>query len=69
MLYGMAIELMYKAILIAKGCKPKNFKTHILIDLAKWAGITVDVKSNLILQLLTESVIWADLPPENRSNI
>lgn len=58
MLCGMAIELIYKAILIAHGFNPKKFKYHKLIILANLAGIIVDDKSKLILQLLTESIIW-----------
>jgi hypothetical protein len=66
MLCGMAIELIYKAIIIAKGIKPKNpkdFENHKLVVLANLAGISVDDKSNLILQLLTESIYWAGRYP------
>lgn len=65
MLCGMAIELMYKAIIKAKGIKPKpkDFERHELLDLAHLAGISVDDKSELILQLLTESIIWAGRYP------
>ena len=58
MLCGMAIELIYKAIIIVKGNRRKGFNTHKLLVLADLAGISVDDKSKLILQLLTESLIW-----------
>jgi hypothetical protein len=63
MLCGMAIELLYKAIIIAKGNKCKDFKTHNLIRLADLADVSVDDKLKLILQLLTESIIWAGRYP------
>lgn len=66
MLCGMAIELICKAIIISKDIKPKkpkDFENHKLVLLAKLAGISVDKKSNLILQLLTESIIWGGRYP------
>lgn len=56
MLCGMSLELLYKAISVAKG-DPVQTK-HNLIDLAHVAGVQTDEKSKAFLQLLTESVIW-----------
>lgn len=56
MLCGMSLELLYKAISVAKGDQVQT--NHDLIDLAHVAGVETDEKTKTILQLLTESVIW-----------
>lgn len=40
MLCGMSLELLYKAIVVAKGNEP-NIKSHKLTDLASVAGLSV----------------------------
>ncbi len=56
MLCGMALELIYKAIIVAKG---ENVpETHRLIDLAQKAEVEVKEKQKGLLQVLTESIIW-----------
>ena len=56
MLCGMALELLYKAICVAKGKKIKI--THDLVKLADMAGVNINDKSKAVLSLLTESIIW-----------
>ncbi len=56
MLCGMSLELLYKAISVAK--REQVLTTHNLIDLAYAAGIKTDGLTEPILKLLTESVIW-----------
>ncbi len=52
----MSLELLFKAISVTKGDTVQT--NHNLIDLAKAVGVKTDEKTNAILQLLTESVIW-----------
>lgn len=56
MLCGMSLELIYKAISVAKGEQVETH--HILYDLAVKAGISIDEKGKDYLQDLTEYVIW-----------
>lgn len=56
LLWGMSLELQYKAISVVKGDQVQE--KHDLIDLADSAGVKIDEKTKNILQLLTESVIW-----------
>lgn len=56
MLCGMSLELIYKAIIVAKGNEIKPI--HKLIDLASLAGVVVSDKDRGLLQILTEAVIW-----------
>jgi hypothetical protein len=56
MLCGLSLELMYKAICVAKRF---NFgKTHALVDLGELAGLFFTEQEKGILTILTESVIW-----------
>lgn len=57
MLSGMALELIYKAIVVAKGNEP-NTKSHGLANLAKEAGLKVKNKQEGLLAILTEAIIW-----------
>lgn len=57
MLCGMSLELLYKAIVVAKGYEP-NIKSHRLSDLALDAGVTVTKQHIGLLEILSESVIW-----------
>ena len=56
MLCGMSLELLYKAITVAKGNQIIN--KHELNLLAKLAGIKINEQSEKILALLTESIYW-----------
>lgn len=56
MLCGLSLELLYKAISVAKGKTVAN--NHELIVLAELAGIKTDEQSQNVLSLLTESIYW-----------
>jgi len=56
MLCGLSLELLYKAISVAKGEEVKPI--HDLIQLANLAGIKTEGQSKKLLALLTESIIW-----------
>lgn len=56
MLCGIALELLYKSICVAKRIKIKTI--HNLVRLADIAGVNIDDKSKAVLTLLTEFVIW-----------
>jgi len=56
MLCGMSLELIYKAISVAKGQKVEP--NHRLCELAKSAGIKIDKKAEDYLKDLTEYIIW-----------
>ena len=66
MLCGMALELLYKAISVAKGNKVKT--THDLVKLADFAGVKIDDKSKAVLTLLTEAIIWEGKYPVPKDN-
>lgn len=51
MLCGMSLELLYKAIVVAKGNKP-NVKSHNLTDLASDAGVSVTKRQVGLLEIL-----------------
>lgn len=57
MLCGMSLELLYKAIVVAKGNEP-NTLNHKLADLASDAGLSVTKQQQDLLEILSESVIW-----------
>lgn len=57
MLCGMSLELLYKAIVVAKGNDPDT-TTHKLTDLAYKAGIKITEQQVDLLKILSESVIW-----------
>ena len=52
----MALELLYKAITIAKGNEPK--KSHNLNQLALAAGLEIKGEQAGLLDILSESIIW-----------
>ncbi len=56
MLCGMSLELQYKAIIVAKG--ERAVHSHDLVKLAKLVGLHVDKKTETVLKILTESIIW-----------
>ena len=56
MLFGMAFELLIKAILVAKG-KEIDY-SHKLTELAKKVEVSLTASESDILTLLTESVVW-----------
>jgi len=57
MLCGMSLELLYKAIVVAKGEKP-NTNSHKLTDLASNAGVSLTEQEVGLLEILSESIIW-----------
>lgn len=56
MLFGMALELILKAIVVASGNKPSH--THNLVSLTQGLTIKLDKTETSILKHLTESIIW-----------
>jgi hypothetical protein len=76
MLYGLAIENLFKAMLMyrKRGSPhldnwtpidefPSELKTHNLIDLAKMVDETIATKYEASLYLLTEAAIWSGRYP------
>jgi hypothetical protein len=61
MLCGMSLELIFKAVIVAKGDKVK--KTHDLVALARISNIEYDNRKKGILKIFTESIIWAGKYP------
>lgn len=61
MLCGLSLELIYKAILVAKGKVPPN--QHDLLQLALDAGIATTLEQRQLLSLLTEQIYWAGKYP------
>lgn len=57
MLCGMAMELLFKSIAVAKGKEP-NTKTHKLTDLASDTEIQLTENQMGLLSVLSESIIW-----------
>ena len=57
----MSLELIYKAVVVAKGDKPK--KGHNLSRLASEAGIELDSQDEAALQILEEYLRWAGRYP------
>lgn len=71
MLCGLSLELIYKAIMVAKG---QEFKpNHKLVRLAEGAGIILNKELSGLLELLTESIEWDGKYPvpteKNRQNM
>lgn len=66
MLCGMSLELLYKAISVAKGNQVETH--HKLIDLADSAGVEVDKQAKALLTELTEYVIWEGKYPVPKDN-
>jgi hypothetical protein len=56
MLCGLSLELIYKAIVIARGATPPV--SHDLINLANIAQIKINNKAKKILSALTQSIVW-----------
>lgn len=61
MLFGMALELLFKAISVASGEEPEH--SHKLNDLAARTGIDFSDSEHNMLALLTESILWAGRYP------
>lgn len=66
MLCGMSMELIYKAIRVAK--EEKVHPHHRLIELAHLAGVKFDDKTKAQLKDLTEYVIWEGKYPVPKDN-
>jgi len=56
MLCGLSLELIYKAVIVAKNEQPNN--TRNLAELATTAGIGLDKNMRGVLDLLTEGILW-----------
>ena len=61
MLCGMAMELLLKTIIVAKGGEPKA--THHLDELAVEAGVIFTPQQVGLLKILSRSVIWGGKYP------
>ncbi len=70
MLCGLALELIYKAINVAKGNKPDT-NSHNLNTLALTSGLSIDKEQRGLLDILSESIIWAGRypVPKKRENL
>ena len=66
MLCGMSLELLFKAIVVAKDGEPDK-NSHDLPALAKSAGVPVTDKQAGLLKLLSQYVIWAGRYPVPKS--
>jgi len=56
MLCGLSLELLYKAIIVAKGNTVKP--SHRLVELAESAGIDLNPEHKGLLEMLRESIEW-----------
>jgi hypothetical protein len=65
MLCGISLEVLFKAIVVAKGEKP-NTKTHDLRTLASNAGVAFTAKQQGQLDLLSQYIAWAGRYPVPR---
>jgi hypothetical protein len=61
MISGMALELLYKAIIIAKRHEPASI--HDLPRLAEQAQVPMTEKEIGLLRILSESIVWAGRYP------
>jgi len=61
MLWGMAIKLILKAIIVKKGGEPKH--QHNLLDHWKEAGLESTETQHGLLSILTEAITWAGRYP------
>ena len=65
MLAGMALELLYKAVIVAKGKDVPH--THALIELAERAGFGPSDDDRALLKILTEAIVWDGRYPVPKS--
>ncbi len=56
MLWGMALEALFKAVILESGNEIRN--SHNLNQLARDAGLTFTDEQQQLLQILSEAVIW-----------
>lgn len=56
MLCGLSIELCLKGVVVAKGGRPESI--HNLESLARQAGVTYDERSQGLLRVLSDAVVW-----------
>lgn len=56
MLAGMALELLYKAVIVAMGEDVPH--THTLVELAGRAGFAPSDDDRALLKILTEAIVW-----------
>jgi hypothetical protein len=61
MLCGLALELLLKTAIVAKGAQPT--KTHQLEVLWERVGLPLTAKEQGLLKILTESILWAGRYP------
>jgi hypothetical protein len=62
MLCGMSLELLFKAIVVAKGETPDT-SSHELPELARLAGVPLTSKQKGLLEVLTAYIYWAGRYP------
>lgn len=56
MLCGLSLELMFKAIIVARGASPPA--THDLVRLSEQAGVATDAHDSGLLSILSEAILW-----------
>lgn len=61
MMWGMSLEMLFKACLVADGKKPPQ--NHDLDQLAGLAGIAFDEKDTKLLKLLSHYIYWVGRYP------
>ena len=61
MLCGMALELLLKAVLVARGIEPRA--THDLVVLCEDAGISLTDTQTGLMNILSEAIVWAGRYP------
>jgi hypothetical protein len=64
MLWGMSLEVLFKAVIVAKGGEPK--KSHELCSLARLAGLVYSNDAVRTLDILTDSIKRAGRYPVPR---
>jgi len=67
MLCGMSLELLYKAIAVAK--RKKILTHHRLVELSEYVGIESDAREKGLLGILTQAIKWSGrypIPKERR---
>jgi hypothetical protein len=56
MLCGLALELCFKAIILAKGDKPPF--SHDLVSLGQLADVAFDQRATGLLRVLSDAILW-----------
>jgi len=61
MLCGISLELLYKAIAVAK--RQNILTNHRLVELSEYVGIEPDAREKGLLEILTEAIQWSGRYP------